>query len=83
MRFVHGFTHGARSSSAFAPTVRLVGYLDRDERAADDQLRERVGDPAIGLQVGLDVLLYGERHLLYGERHVGMPDATKPLDAGS
>jgi hypothetical protein len=36
MWFVHGFVHGARSSSAFA---RLVGHFYRSERAADDQLR--------------------------------------------
>jgi hypothetical protein len=54
MWFVRGFVHGARSSSAFA---RLVGHFYRSERAADDQLRERVGDLAVGLQVGLDVLL--------------------------
>jgi hypothetical protein len=41
---------GGRSSSAFA---RLVGDFYRSERATDDQLRERVGDLAVGLQVGL------------------------------
>ena len=37
--------------------------LERGQRSADNQLRERVGDLAVGLQVGLDVLLHGERHI--------------------
>jgi hypothetical protein len=52
-----------RSSSVFAGAAHLVRDLDRGERSADDQLRERIGDLAVGLQVGLDVLLHGERHV--------------------
>ena len=51
---------GACSSSAFA---RLVGDFYRSERAADDQLRQRVRHLAVGLQVGLDVLLHRERYV--------------------
>jgi hypothetical protein len=43
---VHGAQVKPGSSSAFA---RLVGDFYRSERAADDQLRERVGDLAVGL----------------------------------
>jgi hypothetical protein len=50
-----------RKNPAAGPVAR-VPELD-SERAADDQLGERVGDLAVGLQVGLDVLLHGERHV--------------------
>jgi hypothetical protein len=46
-----------RSCGAPARAVRLVGDFCRSERAADDQLRERVSHLAVGFQVGLDVLL--------------------------
>jgi hypothetical protein len=45
------FAAGARSSSAFARAARLLGDLDGGERAADDQLRERVSNLTVGLQV--------------------------------
>jgi hypothetical protein len=63
MWFVHGFVHGARSNSAFVRAARLVCDLDGDERAAYDQLSKRVRHLAVGLQVGLHVLLHRERHV--------------------
>jgi hypothetical protein len=55
MWFVHGFVHGACSSGS-----RLIYG---GERAANDQLGECGGHLAVGLQVSLDVLLHGERHV--------------------
>ena len=56
---------------------RLAGHVahacradQRGERAADDQLGERVRDLAVCLQVGLDVLLHGERYVSVAEPHV-------------
>jgi hypothetical protein len=43
--------------------AHLVPDLSGGESAANDQLSERVGHLAVGLQVGLDVLLHGERHV--------------------
>jgi hypothetical protein len=37
--------------------------LHGDERTADYRLRQGVGHLAVGLQVGLDVLLHGERYV--------------------
>jgi hypothetical protein len=66
MRFVHGFVHGGPCSRRLAGAALV---LDAGcQRPADDQLRERVRDLAVRLQVGLDVLLHGERH-------VGVADA--------
>ena len=60
MWFVHGFVHGRPlKHAAHAAPVCSTDH----ERTADDQLGERVGDLAVGLQVGLDVLLHGERHV--------------------
>src|ERR1700747_2715886 len=53
--FVRGFVHGACSSRA----CLLYGR----ERPADYQLGERFGDMPVGFQVGLDILLHGERHI--------------------
>jgi hypothetical protein len=66
----------ASGGIALAVIVPLVLDHDRGEGTADDQLCERVRDLAVGLQVGLDVLLHGERHV-----RVADPDAERlPVD---
>jgi len=58
--------------------VVVTGYLDRGQRAADDQLGESVGDRAIDFQIGLDVLLHRECD-------IGVPDPlaeSLPVDLG-
>jgi hypothetical protein len=71
MLFVNGFVNGAQPVSGQSRCVgraagRLIDY-DGGERAADDQLGERVRDLAVGLQVGLDVLLHRERYVSVAE----------------
>src|SRR5205823_6115054 len=56
--------------------AHLVRDLSGGEEAADDQLRERVRDLAVGLQVGLNVLLHGERHV----RVADAPAQRLPVD---
>src|SRR5437762_712139 len=56
--------------------AHLVRDLSGGEEAADDQLRERVRDLAVGLQVGLNVLLHGERHV----RVTDAPAQRLPVD---
>ena len=57
------FLRGRRSSSAFARAARLLGGLDGGERAADDQLRERVSNLTGGLQSAGKSSLPGESSL--------------------
>jgi hypothetical protein len=64
------FVHGARSSGS--------GLVHGSKRAPDYQLGERGGYLAVGLQVGLDVLLHGERDV-----RVADPLAQRlPVDLG-
>jgi hypothetical protein len=56
--FVHRLALGAYLRRALARSD-----LPGDERAADDQLCQGGGDPAAGFEVGLDVLLHGERDI--------------------
>jgi hypothetical protein len=55
---VHGFVHGRLLKPC--PTR---SDLHRGERTADDQLRQSISDLTVSFQVGLDVLLHGERHI--------------------
>jgi hypothetical protein len=55
-----------------------LSCLGGGERATEDQRGQRVGDLAVGFQVGLYVLLHGERH-------VGVSNALAqrlPVDLG-
>jgi hypothetical protein len=69
MSFANGFANEAGLRGLMAATpVRLVRDLGGNQRAADDQLCERVGHLAVRLKVGLNVPLHRERH-------VGVADA--------
>jgi len=43
--------------------VHLVPDLGGDQGAAEDKFRERIRNLAVRLQIGLNVLLHGERHV--------------------
>jgi len=54
--------------------------LYRRERTANDQLGERVCDLAVALQIGLNVLLHGERHVTRSPNVWGHPSALSGQD---
>ncbi len=79
MSLVNGFVN-RRCRSGRVGCVIVAVWLDHDrsQQAACDQFGESLRDLAAGLQVGLDVLLLGERDVCVAE-----PDAERlPVDLG-
>jgi hypothetical protein len=60
---VHGFVHGRLLKPFCSSHAPSPSDLHRGERAADDQLRQGGSDLSAGFQVGLDILLHGERDI--------------------
>jgi hypothetical protein len=56
MRAVHGFVHGRQLKPHLGARRSLL-----NEEVADDQLHQGVGHLAVGIEVGLQVVLHGER----------------------
>jgi hypothetical protein len=63
MWFVHGFVHGRLLKPFCSSQALTPSDLHRGQGTADDQLRQGGSDLPVGFQVGLAILLHGERDI--------------------